>query len=93
MQTEKYTPWFSVDNPPTRPGVYNISCRDYDQTGHWFSYFDGYFWYSWYSYAGGVDKQFYINKAEDAFKSKSGAYWVNGGNFKENWTWRGLIKE
>jgi hypothetical protein len=93
----QHTPWFSVKTPPVRPGVYNISCRDHDQTGTWFAYFDGEYWRPWkqayrpdYSFEE-VANQEAIEKAFDARFSCT--KWKDGSNFYENWTWRGIIKE
>lgn len=35
------TPWFPISSPPVRPGVYNVSCQYENQSGAWYSYFDG----------------------------------------------------
>lgn len=37
------TPWFDMQSPPTRRGVYEIGHGDWQA----FSYWDGYRWYGW----------------------------------------------
>ena len=48
MSEPKLTPWFPASVKPARPGVYNVSCREREQTGRWYGRFDGRKWYgSW----------------------------------------------
>jgi len=35
------TEWYPIDIKPVRKGVYNVSCRSEDQTGRWYSYWNG----------------------------------------------------
>lgn len=42
---QQMTPWFVNGEKPARPGVYNVSCRKTDQTGHWWASWDGETWY------------------------------------------------
>ena len=37
----KLTPWFTKGEKPVHIGVYNVSCRKHDQTGNWYSYWNG----------------------------------------------------
>lgn len=43
----KLTPWFPIETPPVRVGVYNVSCHAHRQTGHWYAYWDGR-WFGFY---------------------------------------------
>lgn len=43
--TEILTRWYSSKVKPVRSGVYNVSCKDTDQSGTWYAYFDGMQWY------------------------------------------------
>ena len=43
---QKPTPWFVNGEKPVRPGVYNVSCQKRDQSGGWWSLFDGRQWSS-----------------------------------------------
>lgn len=40
----KLTPWFINGELPVRPGVYNVSCQEENQSGLWFCYFNGKLW-------------------------------------------------
>lgn len=46
MSKEQLTPWFVNGEKPAYPGVYNVSCRNSNQTGGWWSYWSGSQWYS-----------------------------------------------
>lgn len=84
------TTWFSVDTPPVRKGVYNISCRNHDQTGDWYSYWDGEFWHPWDCKSGICSK----TAIEDAFENRDSLRkWVNGDHLDKNCTWRGVTFE
>lgn len=37
----KFTPWFTKGEKPKRIGVYQASCKKVDQTGRWYSYWNG----------------------------------------------------
>lgn len=37
----KLTPWFVNGEKPARPGVYNVSCRRTNQSGEWYSPWNG----------------------------------------------------
>lgn len=37
----KYTNWFVNGEKPVRIGVYNVSCQTQDQSGDWYSYWNG----------------------------------------------------
>lgn len=39
--TPKLTPWFTNGEKPAYIGVYNVSCRKENQTGKYYSYWDG----------------------------------------------------
>lgn len=41
MTQHTITPWFPVSTPPIRKGVYNVSCRKSNQSGDWYSFWDG----------------------------------------------------
>ena len=41
----KLTPWFVNGEKPARPGVYNVSCRKENQSGHWYARWDGEQWF------------------------------------------------
>lgn len=41
MKDPKLTPWFTNGEKPAYPGVYNVSCRKENQTGEWYSYWNG----------------------------------------------------
>lgn len=42
LQSNFVTDWFEIDSTfPEQEGVYNVSCRSTNQTGDWYSYFDG----------------------------------------------------
>lgn len=45
MSNTELTPWFVNGEKPARPGVYNVSCRKFDQTGYWFAKWDGNSWF------------------------------------------------
>lgn len=79
----KYTPWFSFDTPPVRPGIYNVSCRTEGQTGRWFAKFDGLRWSGWLRVRAGSNVPSFRGVSFD--RTPNGMpYW---------WTWRGLTKE
>jgi hypothetical protein len=46
---DELTEWFSIETPPVRKGVYNVSCNGTDQSGQWYSYWDG-LRFNYYSY-------------------------------------------
>lgn len=37
----KFTPWFTKGETPSRIGVYQASCKKENQTGDWYSYWNG----------------------------------------------------
>jgi hypothetical protein len=39
--TLKLTPWFTNGEKPDHIGVYNVSCQRENQTGDWYSYWNG----------------------------------------------------
>lgn len=41
MNQQKLTPWFVNGEKPLRPGVYNVSCQRSNQSGDWWSHWDG----------------------------------------------------
>lgn len=86
MSEQELTPWQSiVTAPPTRPGIYNVSCRNFDQSGDWFGHFDGECWGGWETIdrAGGW-KKLVRSVVWDTFRSTPEK--VFGGRA----TWRGL---
>lgn len=44
-QTPKLTPWFTNGEKPAHVGVYNVSCRKENQSGEYYSYWDGSYFY------------------------------------------------
>jgi hypothetical protein len=48
MDEYEFTPWFPGHVDPAYPGIYNVSCRDVEQTGTWYGRFNGTAWHgSW----------------------------------------------
>ncbi len=43
--SKKLTPWFVNGELPARPGVYNVSCRKYAQTGSYWARWGEGMWY------------------------------------------------
>ena len=37
----KLTPWFVNGEKPARPGIYNVRYEKSEQSGNWYSYWDG----------------------------------------------------
>jgi hypothetical protein len=35
------TEWYPASIKPVRKGIYNVSCRSEDQSGKWYSYWNG----------------------------------------------------
>ena len=73
MTNPKLTPWFTKGEKPVHIGVYNVSCRKYDQTGNWYSYWDGNHF-----------KSFGTSVAQAYYYSENGNYYSN-----EKGSWRG----
>lgn len=46
----KLTTWFTNGEKPAYPGVYNVSCRKENQTGEWYSYWNGYE-FTWFEHS------------------------------------------
>jgi hypothetical protein len=44
--SKKLTPWFPISAKPARKGVYNVSCQTENQSGNWYSYWDGVMFYT-----------------------------------------------
>lgn len=92
MSTEpKMTPWFrGRDVSPTEPGIYNMSCRDYCQSGTWYSHFDGERWSCWETVerAGSWSKLVRIVSRKKATRSQRHFAYDS-----TNWTWRGLAEK
>lgn len=76
---QQLTPWFVNGEMPARPGVYNVSCQKHDQSGRWFSRWDGDRWFL----AG-------ITRADAAWQKTPATRldtWHNYGS------WRGLTQD
>lgn len=77
----KYTDWFVNGEKPVRIGVYNISCRKYDQTGEWYVYWDGQgFCHDWTT-----DK----NEAYQYYLASNGEHTLE----RHIGSWRGILKD
>lgn len=76
MSNLKLTPWFPMATPPVRVGVYNVSCITKNQSGIWYSYWDGKS-FNWYTY-----------KPKDAFNEKN----EGTGAGPSTKSWRGISK-
>jgi hypothetical protein len=79
----KLTPWFPIEILPVRVGVYNVSCQSEDQSGDWYSYFDGTkFGY----FVGKYDGDTRIETAGHAFRAR------DNRTRAEVLSWRGILK-
>lgn len=75
--TTNLTPWFTNGEKPAHIGVYNVSCRKENQTGEWYSYWDGSFFhdFSWC-----IDRAYAYAKDDSRFTNTEGS-------------WRGLVEK
>lgn len=69
--------------PPTRPGIYNVSCLNTGQSGNWYAHFDGSRWSDWER----IDRAGSWQKLVKLVLKTSGA-WGPGRS-----TWRGLASD
>ena len=71
------TPWFVCGELPARRGVYNVSCRCEDQSGEWYSYWDGQT-FRWFDHD---PQQAFADRADIG----------SGMRVLRNGSWRGLV--
>lgn len=91
MSTEpKMTPWFRGRNvSPVRPGIYNMSCRDRNQSGSWYAHFNGERWSCWET----VERAGSWSKLVREVTRKSHPFAREYAFDSTNWTWRGLAEK
>lgn len=82
----KLTPWFVNGKLPVRPGVYNVSCKTDEQSGKWFSYFDGKEFHGWCHSHPRCSKQ-------EAIKQAASKPYINWENCRQPASWRGIYNE
>ena len=75
--TPKLTPWFTNGEKPGHIGVYNVSCRKEDQSGEWYSYWDGSYFHH-FSYD--VEGAYYFSNCHSKYSNEEGS-------------WRGLAEK
>ncbi len=86
MSKQELTQWFSMaTHRPRKPGIYNVSCRQENQSGRWYAHFDGDRWSSWETIArAGGWRKLVIEVSRSDFR-------VSGEeSFSGKATWRGL---
>ena len=78
MKEQELTPWFVNGEKPARPGVYNVSCRKLDQSGDWWSHWNGEAW---------------SDASTDKKKWQWRGYDLDGLFFSAKGSWRGLAQD
>ena len=73
----KLTPWFTNGEKPVHIGVYNVSCQRENQSGEWYSYWDG----SYFSpFAYNVEDAYDFSECSPKYSNEEGS-------------WRGLAEK
>lgn len=85
MPELKMTPWFANGEKPTRKGVYNVSCQREDQSGNWYSYWDGRRFNCF-----GLDAAFALERAQEMAPRR---FYGTGHAVLAGGSWRGLAEK
>lgn len=78
MKTNNTTTWFTNGEKPAYVGVYNVSCRKENQTGQWYSYWNG---KGWHPFAITIDRAY-------VYSTHGSGEYTN-----EEGSWRGLASK